>query len=66
MVHTATKNSKFGIGELKNSYGIKFSFQVMSELGELFPYTAIYLLHELVSPMKTVILFIALLNKLCR
>ena len=27
--------------------------RVMSELGEIFPYTAVYLLHELVSPILT-------------
>ena len=36
----------------------------MSELGELFPYTAAYLLHELISPVVTpFILFYALRPK---
>lgn len=37
---------------------------VMSELGELFPYTAIYLLHELISPILTpFILFFSLRSR---
>ena len=36
----------------------------MTELGELFPYTAIYLLHELISPIVTpFILFYSLRPK---
>ena len=38
--------------------------RVMTELGELFPYTAIYLLHELISPILTpFILFFSLRSR---
>ena len=38
--------------------------RVMTELGELFPYTAVYLLHELISPILTpFILFFSLRSR---
>merc|ERR1712241_574931 len=38
--------------------------RVMSELGELFPYTAVYLFHELISPILTpFILFFSLRSR---